>query len=164
MGRALELLWSILLAAALLFAAVGLMIWHVRSWRFAQRQAADKEREYRRRQFRRRMQTSAMLGFIAVALPIGVVVMRAWPKVGVFYWGGVLLLVGWIGLLALADIVATGHHYGRLRKDYDIEQAKLQAELNRLQKIRGNGKPRSQQDRKKPSAQEDGTAEEDESG
>jgi hypothetical protein len=152
-----ELFWSILLAVSLLLAAVGLMVWHVRSWQFTKRHASPaEERDYRFRQFRRRMQTSGMLGFIAAALPVGVAVMRAWPKVGVFYWGGVLLLVGWLGLLALADIVATGHYYGRLRRDYTIEEARLHAELNRLQKIRGNGKATVIQEKKKPSTRNDG--------
>lgn len=128
----MELLSSILLAAVLVVAAAGLMIWHVRAWQSSLALATDAyERDYRRRQFRRRMQTSAMLGLISAALPVGVVVMHAWPKIGAFYWGGVLLLVGWIGLLALADMLATRHYYGRIRRDYAIEEAKLHAELNR---------------------------------
>jgi hypothetical protein len=153
----LELLWSIVLAVTLVLAAAGLMIWHVRAWRSADKQPiSSEERDYRRRQFRRRMQTSAMLGVIAASLPAGVVVMRQWPKVGAFYWGGVLLLVGWVGLLALADMWATRHYYGRIRRDYAIEQARLQAELNRIQEIRGNGKARRRRDRKRPSTQDEG--------
>ncbi len=153
-----ELLWSILLAIVLLLAAIGLMAWHVRTWRFTERHVRRaEERDYRFRQFRRRMQTSGMLGFVAAALPVGVAVMRAWPKIGVLYWGGVLLLVGWIGLLALADIVATGHYYGRLRRDFAIEEARLHAELSHLQRIRGNGKARVPKGKKKPSPGDDGT-------
>lgn len=149
----MELLWSILFAAVLVLAAAGLMVWHVRAWRSAEEESlGPEERDYRRRQFRRRMQTSAMLGAIAVSLPIGVVIMRAWPKVGAFYWGGVVLLVGWLGLLALADIFATRHYYGRIRRDYTIEHARLQAELNRIQEIRGNGKARDRHGKKDEAA------------
>ncbi len=137
----MELLWSVALAALLVFAAAGMMLWHVRTWRaLLDRTPTPEEHDYRRRQFRRRMQTSAMLGAISASLPIGVLVMQAWPKVGAFFWGAVLLAVGWVGLLALADVLATRLYYGRLRRDYTIEEAKLQAELSRLQSVRGNGK------------------------
>lgn len=137
----MELLWSILLAVFLVLAAAGMMIGHLRTWRAALDQRMnDDEHDYRRRQVRRRMQTSGMLALISASLPIGVLVMSTWPKIGAFFWGGVLLLVGWVGLLALADMWATKYHYGRVRRDNTIEEAKLQAELNRLQSIRGNGK------------------------
>ena len=61
-----------LMSSLLLLAAVGLMVSHVRSWRAFQRtNLAAEEFDYRRRQFRRRMQTSAMLGILAVAMFAG---------------------------------------------------------------------------------------------
>ena len=122
--------------------ALALMVAHVRSWR-AQQAAnlAPQEFEYRRRQFRRRMQTSAMLAVIAVCLPLGLWILARWPRVGVYFWGGVLVLVLWLGALALADIWATKLFYGKIRYDYRVEQARLEAELRRVQSARGNGKP-----------------------
>lgn len=142
-------IWSsLLISSFLLLCAAGLMASHVRSWRnlLRQRQGPDSsEFDYRRRQFRRRMQTSAMLGILAVALLVGQLIKRLpLPPLAVFvFWGGVLLLVAWLALLAVADIVATKHYFGKLRRDFLIEQAKLQAELRRIQQLRGNGRARS---------------------
>ncbi len=138
MDQWLSVVFAVFLAAC----AAGLMSWHVRSWR-AQRASAlePKELDYRRRQFRRRMQTSALLALIAVALPVGVWVMRIQPGAGIIYWCAVLLLVAWVGILAGIDIWATKYFYGKLRDTYRIEQARLQAELRRIQAARGNGKP-----------------------
>ncbi len=135
------LLW-LPFAGLMLVCALGLMVSHVRSWRVQRAAGLDpKELEYRRRQFRRRMQTSAMLAVVAAALPIGLWVLSRWPKVGAFFWGGVLSLVLWLGTLALADMWATKRYYGKLRYDYRVEQARLEAELRRIQAARGNGKP-----------------------
>ena len=140
-------IWSsLLISSFLLLCAAGLMASHVRSWRnvLRQRQGLDsREFDYRRRQFRRRMQTSAMLGLLAVAMLVGQLLkwLRLPPLAIFVFWAGVLLLVAWLALLAVADIVATKHYFGRLRRDYLIEHAKLQAELRRIQRVRGNGQP-----------------------
>ncbi len=139
-----------LLSGFLVACAAGLIGWHLRSWRAAQRATLDApERDYHRRQFRRRMQTSVMLALVGASLPVGQWIMERarvlgpdtiWPRVGVFFWGGVLLLLAWVGVLALGDMWATKFYYGRLRDRYRIEQTKLEAELRRLQRNRGNGK------------------------
>lgn len=116
------------------------MTLHLRTWRRAQqREGEAEELDYRHRQFRRRMQTSALLGILAVAIFAGQWITG--PLLLAFlFWGGVLLGVGWVGLLAAADIWATKHHFDRLRQTYLIEQAKLQAQIRRIQAARGNGK------------------------
>ncbi|MGA2064053.1 MAG: hypothetical protein ABSG86_03745 [Thermoguttaceae bacterium] len=139
---------SILISLVLLVSGGGLMAWHVVAWRRWRSQDVEaRERDFHRRQFVRRMQTSAMLGLLGVAIPLGQVLP---PWLGsvmftVLYWGGVLVLVLWMALLALADIVATQQHFGRLHNEYLVEQAKLQAEARRLQagqeQDQGNGKP-----------------------
>jgi hypothetical protein len=140
--------WSwVVVSVFLLVAAAGLMFSHVRAWRLVQQREANLDAEefaYRRGQFRRRMQTSAMLGTLAVALLAGrwVTVPRVSATVFLVYWGIVLLLLVWLGLLAVADIVSTKYHYGRVRDEYVIEEAKLRAELQRIERIRGNGKSR----------------------
>jgi hypothetical protein len=57
-----------------------------------------------------------------------------------FYWGAVLLLVLWMALLAVADMVATKFHFTRLKTDYMVEQAKLRAQMRKIQGVEGNGK------------------------
>ena len=93
----------------------------------------SREREFRRRQYRRRMQTSAMLGVLGVAILIGQLLM-IWLTSRTFlviYWSGVLLLLLWVVLLALADMAATAIYYSREKNSYAVEQARLQGELRR---------------------------------
>jgi hypothetical protein len=126
------------------------MAWHVVAWRRGRAQdLEDREREFRHRQFVRRMQTSAMLGLLGVAIITGqVLTPRLHSKLfAMLFWGCVLVLVLWMGLLALADIIATQHHFGRLRTDNIVERAKLQAEARRLKQILpGNGRARKTKD------------------
>ena len=139
---------SLLVSLFLLLVAVGLMILHYRTWSLAQKQELDGDaQKYRRRQFRRRMQTSALMGVLAVALFVGRLIIGP-PLVGpkwlvVVFWAGVMLVLGCVFLLALLDIWATKYHFGRLRQTYQIEQTKLKAELRRIQATRGNGRARS---------------------
>lgn len=139
---------SALVSFIMLVAAAGLLIWHVRTWRVVQAQAIEpKESEYRRNQFRRRMQTSAMLGLLGVLIPVGQW-LTAWAESRLFaaiFWGGVLLLIVWMALLALVDMMVTQHHFSRLRNDYLIERAKLNAEMRRIQAVRANGKAKTPQ-------------------
>jgi amino acid permease len=129
----------------LLLATAVLMLSHVRAWRAFQQQHLDAvEFEYRRRQFRRRMQSSAMLGLLAIAIAVGYL-LTVWLRSGWFaalYWVAVLVLLCWIGLLALADMWATRYYFGRLRQENLVEQAKLQSEIRRIQAYQGNGKSR----------------------
>jgi len=135
-----------ILSLAMLAAAIGLMIWHVRSWRTMRSQSLEEnEATFHWRQFRRRMQTSAMLGILAVGL-LGGQLLPPSPVLQACYWGGMLLLTIWLGVLALADLAATRHHFRRLRHEYIVEEAKLQAELRRLHGHRGNGRARKRKD------------------
>lgn len=136
-------LWATGLVSLLLLASAGGLIYaHVRTWRRAIGCAPTREEfAFRRRQFRRRMQTSVMMGALATALFVGQwltgVVESPW--FAIIYWLAVLILVGWVGLLALVDVLATKFHYDRVRHGYVLERAKLEAELRRMQRSRGNG-------------------------
>lgn len=137
-------IWSsLLISVLLLLAALGLMNWHVRSWQRAQSaDLAVGEHDFYRRQFRRRIQTSAMLGILAVGIFVGEL-LTLWIDSQLFfiiYCAASLLLVVWVILLAVADIWATQYHFSKLRQQCLIEQAKLHAEIRRVQSIRGNGK------------------------
>ncbi len=131
---------SAAVSSLLLLVAVGLMISHQRTWQSArQQQLKADEQDFRRRQFRRRMQTSGMLAVLAVALFAGQLIPG--PPLLVFaFWGGVLIVVIWLTLLALGDMWATKHYFGRMRQKYLVEQARLQAELRRIRTVEGNGR------------------------
>jgi hypothetical protein len=120
--------------------AAGLMAWHVRTWRAVkEHDVSPKERDFLWRQYRRRIQTSAMLAVLAV-----LIFAEPWLASSVakgLLGVGMLLLVLWLGLLAGIDILATRHHFARLRSGYLVEQAKLEAEARRLRSLGGNGKP-----------------------
>ena len=51
----------------------------------------------------------------------------------VFFFIGVLGAVLWIGLMALLDLMATRFHFSRQHQDYLVEQAKLRAELRKIE-------------------------------
>jgi hypothetical protein len=135
---------AILISSFLLLGAVALMVAHVRSWRLAQHEALEEEEyDYRRRQFRRRIQTSAMLGIVAAGLLAGSVF---GPYIGggvlaLAYWGGAVVLACWVVLLAAVDAWATMHHFSRVRHRCIVEQAKLRAEIHRIEAAQGNGRP-----------------------
>lgn len=121
----------------LLLVAAGMMSAHQRAWKSAREKELDaKEFDYRRRQFRRRMQTSAMLAVLAVALSVGYAATNWWICSGLFaavFWLATMLFACWVGLLALVDIWASKHYYGRQHHNYLVERAKLEAELRRMQ-------------------------------
>ena len=144
----MDYLSSVLVSLALCVSSAGLMFWHVRAWQRLQHAGIDpRERDFRRRQYRRRMQTSAMLGVLGVAIFVGQLLM-AWPAsrlLPVIYWSGVLALVLWMALLALADMAATSFYYSREKTSSIVEHAKLQAELRRVREKEAkarNGKPK----------------------
>jgi hypothetical protein len=133
-----------LMSVLLLLLAAILMASHLRTWRrVRQRQSMPDELDYHRRQFRRRMQTSAMLGLLAVAMVVGqLIVLHVDSRALVLgYWAAVLLTLAWMGVLAVADVLATKHHFGRLRRTCMTEQAKLQAKIHQIRAARGNGRP-----------------------
>jgi peptidoglycan/LPS O-acetylase OafA/YrhL len=140
-------MWSsTLFSLATLFFAIGLIAWHVRTWRRVERSAPDpKEYDFRRRQLRRRVQTSGMLGVLAVAIFISPW-MTGPPWLFGLYCFTMLVLVLWVAVLAMIDLWVTRHYYQRLRDGYLAEEAKLQAELRRLRAAKGNGKARRDED------------------
>ena len=129
-------------SGVLLLGSVLMMAAHIRAWRRQQREQLDeKEFDFRRRQFRRRMQTSAMIGLLAIALPAGYL-LTLWTNSGWSLLGSLgvtTLLVGWVCLLALVDIWATKRHFGILQDKTLLEQTKLRAELRRMEAGKKNG-------------------------
>ena len=141
----MPVLSSVVVSLILFICTLAWMVSHLLSWReVKQRGLEGDELNFRWRQFRRRMQTSAMLGILAVALLVGPFLTEP-PGWVLAFWGGVVLLVIWVILLALVDVWATKYHFGRVRQTYLAEQAKLQAELHRIRAVRGNGKARDKE-------------------
>ena len=125
---------SLVVAIVLVATSVALIVRHVRVWkRLNDEQLEERELDFRRRQFRRRLQTSAMIGILGVAIVVGQLLldMVKSPKFQVYYWIGVLALLLWIVLLAVADMVATSSYYSRERSDLAVGHAKLQIECAR---------------------------------
>jgi hypothetical protein len=155
-------IWSSALFALVLWtAAAWLMNSHLRDWREVLRKKDELEQEefdFRRQQFRRRMQTSAMLGVVGTAMLAGGLLMLIWPHplVVTVFWGGVMLLVLWLGLLALADMAWTRFHFSRLKRNHLAEEARLQAELRRLKRTRGNGQADDQRGRRSKGPRDQG--------
>jgi len=137
-----EILGSVLFGAFALACAAGLMWWHLRCWRDAERRQLDSgELEYRRRQFRRRMQIGSLMALLGATIPLGHwILLMQWPKVGAVYWSLVVLVVLWLAFLALADFWASKLYFGRLHDRYLLEQTRLQAQLRRIRSVRGNGR------------------------
>ncbi|MCE9554074.1 MAG: hypothetical protein K8T91_11955 [Planctomycetes bacterium] len=80
----------------------------------APRDFQEAQRDFYRRQFRRRMQGSIMLGAVGLLLPLG-----GWIEDGMLnlaYLALLLALVGWMLMLGIADLVATRHHFERVRE------------------------------------------------
>lgn len=70
--------------------------------------------DFRQRQFRRRVQTSLLVGAVGLLLPLaGWIVDPTW---NVLYGVALLSLVGWMAMLGVADLVATRHHFNRVRE------------------------------------------------
>jgi hypothetical protein len=134
---------TLLVSTLFLLIAVGLVISHVRAWRAYQRQSlTGEELDYRRRQCRRRVQTSVILAVLAVAMFVGTLItfqLRS-PMFTVIFWGVFLLILGWVAVLAAADMLATRRHFSRVRSDTLVERAILQAELRRIQAARSSEK------------------------
>jgi len=159
----LYICFILLVSLLLVLAAVAMMISHVRRWRTFQQQDAGKRGQapftgtaqgvlrtngacplfpadaeefgYRRRQFRRRMQTSAIVGLLAVALSAGhflpLWIHSNWFHLG--FWCAALLVACWLGLLGMADMWATKRHFARQQDRDLLERVRLAAEARRLQ-------------------------------
>jgi uncharacterized membrane protein (DUF4010 family) len=118
--------------------AIGWIVRHVRAWRVVRAEERDPvERDFEWRRFRRRMQASAILVLVAAAMFVGLLISyREHPSQFVYVWCGVVALVAWLVILALADAVSSRLHVSRLHRDHRIERARLEAEVARLRRER----------------------------
>lgn len=119
-----------LFAAALILIGAGLVVWNLKVYRAASAGVSEDEHDFLRRQLRRRLQASTMMLLLGPAILGGDLIKSSLS--GMFYWGLVLLIVFWMGVLALADILATQYHYGRQRDRQALELARMKADLENI--------------------------------
>lgn len=107
---------------------------------------SDEERDFWRRQFRRRTRASGLVVLLGVFVLMGPLLSS--PAMQLIYWTGALLAVAWLVILAVADVMSTREHLGRLREQFLTQRATLEAEVKRLRKrtsqaqtTAGNGHP-----------------------
>jgi amino acid transporter len=134
--------FSILFGLILIVVAAMMLIRNTVYWHSV-RSAEMKEREHNflYRQYRRRTQANSIIAIVGVAIIFGV-----WVTDSVMvaaYWLGVMLLVGWMALLAVVDLVSTRIHYSRLHREQLETRAILEAELKQLRKRGSNGRAKN---------------------
>jgi hypothetical protein len=89
-----------------------------------------------------------MLGVLAIGLCVGQLIPAArFPTLFVLFWLGMLLLLGWMVLLALGDFVLSRQRAAQLKLQARIAEAQLNAELQRIRsKLEQDGRETAKQD------------------
>jgi hypothetical protein len=125
-----------------LIAISVLLLWsHFRDWHRTRRDPDQDEvdLDFGLKQFRRRVAASGMIGIIGLAL-LNYPRMQDPTRLSFWlYWGGLMFALLAIGLLVAIDVVMTKSQLRRLHRDGLVKKAALEAELQRLQRHRGNG-------------------------
>jgi hypothetical protein len=105
---------SAVAATFLVSGSILLMRSHLRTWR---QRRSDPEIDqgdllHYSGQFRRRMQASGLLGFIGILIAAGDILIpwQRFPALWALFWGTILLITGYLILLAIADALATAGH------------------------------------------------------
>lgn len=128
----------------LVLVGLSLVAAHVRSHKRNQQQQDldDAARSHLNSRYRRRMQASGMIAVLGVLIAVGdkLPILNKKPGLFAVYWIGVLLLTGWVMLLAMGDYVATRAHgraaLARLRK----KQLELEQEIAEIKRRGSNGR------------------------
>lgn len=121
-------------AGLLLVASWGLMWWHLREWRNAAADAtSDADLDAATSVYRRRMQAATLIGLLSGAVFAGQWVREA-DRWAAGYWLGVLALVAWLIVLALADAVASFRRLATLRAECRDAREQLWDEIDRIRR------------------------------
>ena len=128
-----EGVWStIVFAAALVLLALVLLGLHWTTWRQADHGGlSEREQDFHRRQFRRRILSSGMLGLMGLMMLGSLWIEAAWAQF--LFWVGMLLGIGAVMLLALADWWSSRTHYGRDQVLQAAQIELLKAEIRKYQ-------------------------------
>ena len=119
--------------ALVLLVTSGLMLdQHRRTWHKDQVNSSLDPRDLRasRAQYLRRMRASGTIGAIGGLLMLNPIVPRK-PLVFTLYVLLLVVLCGWIFLLAMVDSFATSLRLRRTRRDHASLESKLEAELQK---------------------------------
>ncbi len=131
---------TILFGLALMVLAVMLFVRNRAAWLARQPDRLDDTaKKFQTRQHRRRKHAAILIAVVGLAIVLSVWVPD--PKSAAIYWLVVLLIAGWMAVLAAIDLIATRAHFGRLLQDQRDERAALEAELEQLKRHQGNGQP-----------------------
>lgn len=122
---------TILFSAGLLLLAIVLCVNHVRAYRMNDHGGlSDEDTIYFRRQYIRRLQTSGLLGIVALMLLGEKLPLE--PIVAAPYWLVVVALVIWIVALAMADWTESRWYWSRGVELTADQRARLKEEIERF--------------------------------
>jgi xanthine/uracil permease len=126
----------------LLVIGVSFLRWNVREWREAKNNSTldDQDRHHYHARYRRRSQTSTMLIVLGVLIPATLWTMNHGdPAVATAMLVALVLLTGWVILLALGDMLATRTYSRVALAKVRQKQRELERRIVELKNRRGNG-------------------------
>jgi hypothetical protein len=85
------------------------------------------EMRFHKRQCRRRIQCGVLLAALAVGMMAEPWIVEPVPRVVLA--AGMLIVIGWMMLLAMFDMILTNMHYRRMSNRYHHEQIRLEAKV-----------------------------------
>jgi hypothetical protein len=135
---------SAFVGAAIIIAGVLAMRSHYYTW---QKQKTDpdldeRERQHLYRRFRRRLQATGLLVLIGILIPVGDIEVLFANRPGLFaaHWIAVIVLVLWVGLLAVGDLASTRVHSRVSLSRIEQKKRELEREVAALQSRHTNGR------------------------
>jgi hypothetical protein len=142
---------SLVFGTGLVVLGFWLIRWHRQAWGAHRDDAANDDRVKRhyRLQFRRRIQVAILLILVGILLPIGdwltvqVIAQRKNAQWLAAFWIALLVLVLWLGVLAVFDWLSTRMHVRATRAALGSlarQQRELEAEVERLRNRGSNGR------------------------
>jgi len=125
--------------AGCLLAVAALLQWRNEATWQVQRTAkiSERERNYLLRRRRRRRQINLIIAMVGALIFVG-----TWVQgllLMTIFWGGVVGMVFWIGLLACLDVIHTRSYFHEIHSSYLAKRAELTAEVKRTRHQAGNG-------------------------
>ena len=119
---------SLFFGLFLIALASVLLVMHALARRAAEHgKLSERDLVFARRRYRRRLHVCLLLAVVGAGL-IGGNLMNH-PLLAGGYWLCVVVLVGWIGLLAMTDLMDSRLHFRTLRDEHTVEHTALKAEL-----------------------------------
>jgi hypothetical protein len=137
---------SLAFGAALMIAGGALFRWHFAAWDAYSRDEAlaDRERNFYRAQFRRRVQVAGLIVLMGILVPLlDFVISKRLPKLFTALAFGILIVTGWIIILAALDWLSMRVFDRSTRSNLESlarKRRELEEEVERLRKRGSNGR------------------------